>query len=290
MSQARRIFVKGSLVEGAEVSGKTWIDSSSSIWFEASIARFRKGTVLSECMDIASRDAIQPTAAQFIDSVLRLAPGVAAFDCDGTLWSGDAGETFFDWEIKRGVVSAEVGRTMRARYAEYKAGKVSEEDMCGEMVTMHKGIPEEAMMQAATEFMTTSFPGWVFSEMKKLVHQLHENGCEIWAVSSSNEWVIRAGMKQFGIESDRILAAKVELENGIVTDKLVRVPSGPGKPLALREVAGKEMDAAFGNSRWDFEMLATARHAFAVNPNPDLAETAQQRGWTIYFPDGTGRR
>ncbi len=29
---------------------------------------------------------------------------------------------------------------MRARYAEYKAGKVSEDDMCGEMVTMHKGL------------------------------------------------------------------------------------------------------------------------------------------------------
>jgi HAD superfamily phosphoserine phosphatase-like hydrolase len=241
-------------------------------------------------MDNASTETIHPTAADFTDSVLRLGPRVAAFDCDGTLWSGDAGETFFDWEIERGVVSAEVASAMRARYAEYKAGKVSEENMCGEMVTMHRGLSEEAVMEAATEFMTSSFPGRVFPEMKQLVHRLHENGCEIWAVSSSNEWVIRAGMKQFGIESDRILAAKVELQNGIVTDKLVRVPSGPGKPKALREVAGKEMDAAFGNSRWDFEMLATAKHAFAINPNPDLEGTAQQRGWTIYFPDGTGRR
>ena len=46
-------------------------------------------------------------------------------------------------------------------------------------------------------------------------------------------------MKQFGIADDRILAAKVELDHGIVTDKLVRIPSGPGKPKALREVAGK---------------------------------------------------
>ena len=48
-----------------------------------------------------------------------------AFDCDGTLWSGDAGETFFDWEINRNIVSAEIGRAMRSRYAEYKAGKLS---------------------------------------------------------------------------------------------------------------------------------------------------------------------
>jgi HAD superfamily phosphoserine phosphatase-like hydrolase len=241
-------------------------------------------------MDHPSAEAIYPTATQFIESVLRLAPRVAAFDCDGTLWSGDAGETFFDWEIKRGVVSAEVSCAMRARYAEYKAGKVSEDDMCGEMVTMHKGLSDSTVMQVATEFMTSHFPGRVFPEMKQLVDQLHQRGCEIWAVSSSNEWLIRAGMKEFGIPEGRILAAKVELDHGVVTDKLVRIPSGPGKPKALREVVGKEIHAAFGNSRWDVEMLAMATHAFAVNPNPDLEAAAHQRGWTMYFPDGTTRR
>jgi len=41
------------------------------------------------------------TSAQteFIKSVLSLKPLVAAFDCDGTLWSGDAGEGFFSWEL-----------------------------------------------------------------------------------------------------------------------------------------------------------------------------------------------
>ena len=117
-------------------------------------------------MDTASTEALYPSATQFIDSVLRLAPRVAAFDCDGTLWSGDAGETFFAWEMKRGVVSAEVAHAVRARYAEYKAGKVSEEDMCGEMVTMNKGLAESVMMEAATEFMTSQFSGRVFPEMK----------------------------------------------------------------------------------------------------------------------------
>lgn len=235
-------------------------------------------------MDTASPETTFPTSTQFVDAVLRLAPRVAAFDCDGTLWSGDAGETFFDWEIKRGVVSAEVGRAMRARYAEYKAGKVSEDDMCGEMVTMHKGLSDAAMMETATEFMTSSFPGFIFPEMKELVHRLRDQGCDIWAVSSSNEWVIRAGMRQFGIPDSRILAAKVELDNGIVTDRLVRIPSGPGKPKALREVVRKEIDAAFGNSKWDLDMLAIAKRAFAVNPNPDLEVAARQRGWAVYFP------
>jgi phosphoserine phosphatase len=231
-----------------------------------------------------------PTTNDFFESVLRLEPRVAAFDCDGTLWSGDAGERFFDWETNNGVVSAEVGQAMRARYAAYKAGKVSEDDMCGEMVTMHKGLSDAFMMQAASEFMAGPFESYIFPDMHELVGRLHENGCEVWAVSSSNEWVIRVGLKQFGIAENRILAAKAELKDGIVTDRLMRVPSGAGKPQALREVAGKDADAAFGNSRWDLEMLAEAEHPFAINPNPDLEAAARERGWTIYFPDGTRSR
>lgn len=234
-------------------------------------------------------DAHSPflTRSGFLDSVLKLRPRVAAFDCDGTLWSGDAGESFFDWEISHHIVTTQVGQRMRARYAEYKAGRVSEEDMCGEMVTMHCGLTDAQMMQAASDFMTQSFPGSIFPEMGELVQRLHGDGCEVWVVSSSNEWVIRVGMRQFGIGERHILATKAKLDNGVITDRLTRVPSGPGKAQALREVVRKPIDAAFGNARWDTEMLVLAKHPFVINPNPDLAATARERGWPIYFPDGT---
>ncbi len=230
--------------------------------------------------------APQLTRQDFLELVLQLKPKVAAFDCDGTLWSGDAGERFFDWEINQGVVPAAVGEAMRARYVEYKGGGVNEEAMCGEMVTMHKGMTEAAMMKAASDFMEQAFPGRIFPEMQELVSRLQKSGCDIWAVSSSNEWVIRVGMRAFGIAEDHILAAKVPIENGVITDRLACVPSGPGKPQVLREVVKRPIDAAFGNSRWDAEMLAIAKNAFAINPNPDLEVQARERGWTIYFPEG----
>jgi len=250
------------------------------------VAHFSVHALSSKSMETSGARTLHSTQHQFIESVLRLEPRVAAFDCDGTLWAGDAGERFFDWEINQGVVSEQVGQTMRARYVEYKAGKVSEEDMCGEMVTMHKGLTEALLMKAATEFMYSAFPGHIFPEMQELVARLREHGCDIWAVSSSNEWVIRAGMKKFDIGEDHILATKVEVEHGVITDRLVRVPSGPGKPQALRDVVKKEIDAAFGNSRWDVDMLEHATHGFAVNPNEDLELLAPQRGWTVYFPGG----
>ena len=241
-------------------------------------------------MNAAGAEAFLPVTKEFLDSILRLNLRVAAFDCDGTLWSGDAGERFFDWELREGIVAEPMVHPLRERYAAYRRGEVDETTMCGEMVTMHRGTSEQRMMTAAVRFFDQFFVTQIFPDMSELVRRLQKNGCEVWAVSSSNEWVIRAGMKHFGVPENRVLAAQVEVDNGVVTDRLIRVPSGAGKPQALREVVKKEIEAAFGNSRWDKEMLAMSKHPFAVNPNPDLESVARERGWRIYFPEGTPSR
>jgi phosphoserine phosphatase len=231
------------------------------------------------------------TSAQteFIESVLRHKPISAAFDCDGTLWSGDAGEGFFSWELelklKQRLVPAEVARWARSRYADYKAGQVAEEVMCGEMVTMHRGLRQEVVQQACDAYFGQAIAPSIFPEMRELVERLRQSGCDVWAVSSSNQWIIRSAMRWFGVPQDRILAAEVAIENGIITDRLIRVPSGPGKLEAIRSVLNSPPDCAFGNAIWDREMLAMSGHAFAVNPNPDLKEIAIVNGWTVYQPD-----
>jgi HAD superfamily phosphoserine phosphatase-like hydrolase len=226
------------------------------------------------------------TSAQteFIESVLSLRPLSAAFDCDGTLWSGDAGEGFFSWELEKQLVPAEIADWARSRYADYRAGQVAEEVMCGEMVTMHRGLREEVVQQACDAYFAQAIAPNIFPEMRELVGRLRQSGCDVWAVSSSNQWIIRSAMRWFGIPQDRILAAEAAIGNGIITDRLLRVPSGPGKPEAIRSVLKSAPDCAFGNAIWDREMLAMSNHAFAINPNPALKEIAIANGWTVYQP------
>ncbi|HKW18941.1 MAG TPA: haloacid dehalogenase-like hydrolase [Terriglobales bacterium] len=225
--------------------------------------------------------------SNLVQSVLALNPKLAVFDCDGTLWSGDSGEGFFDWELKRGVVPEDVVRWARKRYADYREGKVSEDDMCGEMVTLHAGLKEADVLKLAREFFEQYFVSQIFGQMKELVAQLQNNGCDLWAVSSTNQWVIREAMPFVGISPQKILAGSAEVKDGVITNKLTRMPSGPGKAKAILEVIGTLPDVAFGNSRWDKEMLTLARNAVAVNPNPDLAKLAREKTWTIYWPAGT---
>ena len=231
-----------------------------------------------------SASSLRPQAVDFIDSVLALKPSIAVFDCDGTLWSGDAGADFFYWEIERGIVSREVGERARRRYDEYKAGKVGEEEICGEMVTMNRGVSHEVLQRAATEFFDEVVAERVFSELQELTKRLVKHGCELWAVSSTNNWVVEVGAERFGIPRERVLAACVQVENGCASDRLIRVPTDELKAVVIREVIGKPMEAVFGNSIHDQAMLELAKWPFCVNPNPDLEQIARERGWTVYWP------
>jgi phosphoserine phosphatase len=229
--------------------------------------------------------SLTPAQSEFVESVLTLKPRVATFDCDGTLWSGDAGEGFFAWELEQGLVSKEIASWARQRYADYKAGQVAEDVMCGEMVTMHRGLQEKLVQQACDTYFAQAIAHNIFTELRELVARLRGSACDVWAVSSSNQWIIRSGMRYFGIPQNRILSAEVAVENGIITDRLIRVPSGPGKSEAIRSVLKLPPDCAFGNAIWDREMLAMSKHAFAINPNPNLKEIALANGWTVYHPE-----
>jgi phosphoserine phosphatase len=233
---------------------------------------------------------LQPKASQFLETVLALRPQLTVFDCDGTLWSGDSGRDFFYWEIERGIVSRDVAATMLERYRQYEAGVVDELTMCGEMVTMNRGVRIDVLHGAAEEFFHEVVASRIFAEMRELTHRMRDAGCELWAVSSTNNWVVEAGAEVFGIDRERVLAASVYTEGGRATDRLERVPTDELKAVAIREMIARPVQGVFGNSVHDQAMLELAQHPFCINPNPDLEEVAKASGWAIYWPDGSAPR
>jgi phosphoserine phosphatase len=227
-----------------------------------------------------------PSSREFLDFVAALKPRLAVFDCDGTLWSGDGGQDFFYWEIGQKLIRDEVAQWAVPRYADYREGKVEEQQMCGEMVTIHAGLPVAKIERAAEQFFTQMLEPRIFLEMLELTGRLEAAGCELWAVSSTNNWVIEAGIRRFGIPRERALAASVEVEDGIATNRLVQVPTDDHKALVINKHIRRQPDVVFGNSMHDAAMLAIARHALVINPNPDLEELANEKSWKIYWPQG----
>jgi phosphoserine phosphatase len=224
------------------------------------------------------------SADELFAAVRNAGPAVVAFDCDGTLWAPDSGRKFLYWSLDKGLVPPARADWARRRYDEYLAGDVAQEVICGEMAQLYAGVSESQMTSAAHEFFNAHIRPQFFVEMVSLVAELHDRQSEIWLISSTNSWVVEQGAAHFRVPADRGLCTRVRIENGIVTDQLLGVPTGPAKVSALRNAGARQPACAFGNSIHDRELLVFAQHAFAINPDPELRTEAEMRGWPVFCP------
>ena len=101
------------------------------------------------------------------------------------------------------------------------------------------------------------------------------------------EAVIDEGVRGFGIPPSRVISARAEVVGGVITSKLLDVPTGEGKAQSLVKAGVAAPDVVFGNSVHDAAMLEIARQAFPVDPTPALLAIATQHGWPVFYPDGT---
>lgn len=225
------------------------------------------------------------TTQEFKRLVLDAKPKVAVFDCDGTLWGGDSGYGFMVWSLEKGLVSRSTSDWIDNRHRSYRAGEVSEVDICGEMVQMYAGLRDQELRAAAAKYVNEFVRGHIFPEMVDLIASLRDAGTDLWAVSSTNRWVVAEGVRDFGIPEDHILAAEVEVVDGVITSAIVDVPTDEGKAVTLRRAGMSNPDAVFGNSIHDLAMLEMARNPFPVNPSPALIAAAAKNGWGYFRPE-----
>ena len=235
-------------------------------------------------MTLTQSEVKKWSAAELERLVLESKPRVAVFDCDGTLWGGDSGKGFMDWSLEQGLISRSTSDWIDNRYRAYLAGDVSELQICGEMVQIYAGLREQELRSAAAEYVGKFVRQRVFPEMEQLLTRLREAGVELWAVSSTNKWVVAEGVNVYGIPDERVLAAEVAVTDGVIQNELVDVPTDEFKAAALKRVGLSKPDAVFGNSIHDLAMLEIAAHAYPVNPSPALLDAAARNGWGYFRP------
>ena len=223
--------------------------------------------------------------------------GAIALDGDGTLWSGDIGEDFFEALLEDGTISeaahvalsreasaenlgVEGGAVAVARriHAAYLAGTFPEERVC--------------------EIMTWAFASWTGPELDAFADRVVEKiGLEArfhpeairiveWArsraittylISASPRAIVQQAARRVGIDLANVASATEERDaNDVVLASVIRpIPYGPGKVMHLRAKLGaRPLYAAFGDNAFDVSMLREARTPVAIRPKPRLTERA----------------
>jgi HAD superfamily phosphoserine phosphatase-like hydrolase len=210
---------------------------------------------------------------------------VACFDADGTLWTEDIGESFLRW-LLGGPLEGLVEEDPET-YEKYEARvRASLTDGYGWAVQMMQGLCERDVARWARQ-LVQAWPTYR-PVMLALVGGLAEAGVEVWIVSASNHWVIAAAGARLGLPAEQTIAVRVEVEGGILTDRLVHpIPCEGGKVAAIDRWIGRRPDLAVGDGLGDLAMLESAALRLAVgrkaSKNAPLLRIARERAWQIYL-------
>ncbi|MBX3192886.1 MAG: HAD-IB family phosphatase [Labilithrix sp.] len=220
-----------------------------------------------------------------------------ATDGDGTLWSGDIGEDFFEALLREGRVS-DVARAPLAREAEAEGI-----DATGDAVAIaqrihaayHAGtFPEERVC----EIMTWAFAGWsrveldrfaasvieavglrarLHGEALRVIAWARERGVMTCLVSASPRAIVEAAARLVGIDLAHVTSATELCDDGGVVRAAcdLPIPYGEGKVTRLRAIVGERaLVAAFGDNAFDVAMLSQAAVPVAIRPKPRLLARA----------------
>lgn len=217
------------------------------------------------------------TAAAFFDldntmmrgaSIFYFAQGLAArnFFPTGALAS-------FAWQQLRFRVggkelSPEEIRTSREQALSFVAGRSTRQ-----FVELGEVIYDELMAERI-------WPGTL------ALAQIHiEAGQRVWLVTATPVELATIIARRLGLTG--ALGTVAETVDGVYTGRLVGdILHGAAKAKAVRALAIREgLDlqrcTAYSDSANDIPMLSVVGTAVAVNPDPDLRETARARGWAV---------
>jgi HAD superfamily hydrolase (TIGR01490 family) len=133
----------------------------------------------------------------------------------------------------------------------------------------------------------------IWSGTLALAHMHLAAGQRVWLVTATPVELATIIARRLGLTG--ALGTVAETVDGVYTGRLVGdILHGEAKAAAVRALAIREgLDlhrcTAYSDSANDIPMLSIVGTAVAVNPDPDLRETARVRGWEIQ-EFRTGRR
>ena len=221
----------------------------------------------------------------------------AFFDLDKTLMAGSSGMHFARVASRHGIVSR--GQLLRwgRDHFQYRLRGASDEEtqevlrVARELIT---GVPAIEIDRMGTEVMASILPR-IYPRMLDELYAHQDAGRPTFIVSAAGNDLVSALARVLG--ADAGIGTRYEVDSeGRFTGRLEGpFVYGEGKVDAMRRFADEHgidlaSSFAYSDSASDLPMLRAVGHPVAVNPDPELAAVAAERGWSVMRFEKLGRR
>lgn len=245
--------------------------------------------------------ALSPPSVTITELIARLdalsnhEPCHLAFDGDGTLWSGDVSDDVFlsachaNWFLdsvrplltlilrEHGLSSSgPLGRVLERVYQAEKQGTLDEQTLFEIMTWCYAGRSFDEVSAYAERVLTElDIDSRLRREHLPLLDWARSSGHTCWLVTASPWPIVRVVAYRFGFDDDHIIAARPVVSDAGIIEAGMRAPVPYSEQKVVQLSARRNSHrllAAFGDSRFDIELLASAELAVAVSPKPALLD------------------
>ncbi|HUV58257.1 MAG TPA: HAD-IB family hydrolase [Acidimicrobiales bacterium] len=148
-----------------------------------------------------------------------------------------------------------------------------------------KGWDHNEVKKLVAETINDVIEPLIYDEALELIDHHLASGDEVWLVSMSPAEIVEPFAELLGITGAISSRAKID-DEGKFTGEMEFFAQGENKAVAIRELAERRgidlsESYAYSDSETDIPMLRTVGHAYAVNPDRQLARIAHDNEWPL---------
>lgn len=222
-------------------------------------------------------------------------PHIAAFDADGTLWSNDVGENFFQYQIDTCCLPELIAIDAWKHYLLLKKQSPPSAYLWLAQICHEQTLPtvESWALKAAEKY-----PPLLFQQQKLLITELQKRHILIFVVSASVQWAVAGALKYVGLDNITALGVKTKIINTVITreqDGFITWRKGKHDEL-IKATHGIRPMLSCGNSLGDQHLIemsqnikiavqsqkANSKHVSLYQDEQDLLKLAQQNNWLSF--------
>ncbi|MBH0064372.1 HAD family hydrolase [Psychrobacter sp. SZ93C1] len=216
---------------------------------------------------------------------------LALFDLDHTLLDVDSDYLWGEYIVNNGLVDEAQYRTANQEfYEDYIEGTLDATEYNEFVAQFLTTLPLARLHELREDYIKCEIEPHIRPKAMEVLCQHIEKGHDVVIISATNDFVVSAIAKRFGIEAANVLSTPLEIKNERYTGKLADKPNFQAgkiyhldKWLSKQQVAGItfEKTYAYSDSKNDIPLLEWADVAICVSPDDALHAHALAHHWAV---------